>query len=139
MSGVASNDGWRPLRRWEKAVFTILGGALLAWAGWHGIQTARFLARSIHVTGTIVANSGHPRIHFKATDGRDIEFVQNGGAWGDAGDAMTVVYDASNPKGSAHADTFLALWGQVIFCLPMALGLLAAAFLGGQIRYRAIR
>lgn len=129
------ND-WRPLRHWEKVVIAAAGTLVLAWALVQTYRTASFLARCSRVTGVIVEDTGHPLIRFTTEAGVSVQFVQNGGASGEPGAPIAVVYDPNDPAGSAHADTFFALWGSILGALPAGLGCLAMVFLGGEIRWR---
>jgi len=128
------DNAWRPLRRWEKVLVATVGVLVLTWAGMQAWQTLSLLTRGQRAHGVIVENSGHPLIRFTTAGGATIRFVQNGGATGDPGSAMAVVYDPRDPAGTAHADTFFALWGDVLGALPMGLGCLAVVLLGGEIR-----
>lgn len=127
-------DGWRPLRRWEMVLVAMAGALILAWAGLQSWRTLDLLARGQRTHGVVVENAGHPLIRFTTTTGNALQFVQNGGASGEPGASIGVVYDPVNPASTARADTFFALWGGILGLLPAGFGCLAVAFLGGEIR-----
>jgi hypothetical protein len=83
---------------------------VLAWS----LKTYQFINNSLSAQGTVVAlNAGgsHPQIKFTTTEGKEIEYSQNGLIFGyQIGDQVTVLYNPQNPL-EASVNTPGALWG----------------------------
>ncbi len=116
-------------------VFTVAGAILLAIAIYNAWGTYGFLRSATRASGTVAAlNAGgsHPQIEFQTAAGEAISYPQGGLIFGmKPGDAVTVLYQAADPKASATLDAVGAIWFSTM--LPGALGgilLLAATLMG---------
>jgi hypothetical protein len=112
-------------------VFVLVGLTLLGLAVYTALGTVAFLRSASRANGTVSAlNAGgsHPQITFQTESGKPISYPQGGLIFGyQPGDAVTVLYAAENPAGSATIDAIGALWAKVIWMG----GLGTAMLLGG--------
>ncbi len=83
-----------------------------------------FKNQAIFARGTVIelnAGGSHSEISFKAQDGQEISYPQNGMISGyKIGDEVSVLYDSSNP-GNASINTISALWGFPILAFVMGI------------------
>ena len=128
-----------------KVIFLVIGVCALLVAGWQGWRTASFLHSAQKAPGVItpdVAGSnatqsgGHPMVEFHAADGRALRYRQNGFAPTRIGTPVTVLYQASDPVGTATLDGFLSLWTPVLLPLVMGLGFIGLTAIGAEIGVR---
>ena len=69
-------------------------------------------------------------MRFATIDGATVTFRQNGNISRAVGDTVPVAYDASDPAGTAQADTFLADWGNTVGLTWLGLGFTLFPFFG---------
>ena len=107
-----------------KYVLAPVGVLLLLWAGYLGLDTRAWLARSVEALGSVAelvrvtdretgAVSFAPRVRFSTTDGRTVEFQStyrsNPPAYS-AGQSVTVLYDPREPNAAAVSGLY-TIWG----------------------------
>jgi hypothetical protein len=121
-----------PAAKWNAStiLMLILGFGVLTVDAWQSYRTVTFLHHATHVTGVISDPTPHPRIRFTTPDRGTFEFVQNGFVSRPLGASVPVVYNSADPAGTAHAATFGAIWGPVLWLLPMGLGFTLLPFFG---------
>ncbi len=117
----------------------LVGWGFLATGLVAGHRTADFLRRADHTTGTIADAMGHPRIRFTTAGGAAVAFRQNGGISRALGAAVPVAYLATDPAGTARADTFWANWSGVLDLLWIGGCFILFPFYGLRAAFRAGR
>jgi len=117
----------------------VVGLVALGAAAWQGCSTAAFLGRAARATGEITTSSPRPVIRFVSDGGTTTEFRQGGFISRPSGAAVPIAYEPHDPAGTARAATFWALWGDVIFLLPMGLGFTLLPLLGARAEFRLRR
>ena len=124
-------------------MMVLLAGAILLIAGTIGaVQVNRFVAGATRETGTVVrlnAGGSHPEVAFHTPDGTIISYPQGGMIVGfRVGQAVQVLYDPTDPSGSARVHSFGSLWGNSVALAVCGAGLLAlglASFAGPVMFY----
>ena len=137
-------DPWSapaPTRRWNAATVALclVGVAVLVAAVLDGHRTADFLSRATHAVGTVADPRDHPRIRFMTADGTTVEFTQDGAVSRPLGAAVPVAYLAADPSGTARANTFWAVWSDVLGLLWIGLGFTVGPFWGARAVLRGAR
>ena len=125
-------DGPPPPPPWNGATRLLfaVGWCAMAATVIEGHRTAEFLRGATRTTGTIASDEGHPLVRFAMADGATVTFRQNGGLSRAVGDGVPVAYDASDPAGTARADTFSANWGNTAGLTWLGLGFTLFPFFG---------
>lgn len=116
-----------------------LGLGLLAGAGYLFLDTRQLIAAAATAPGTVVAferrsskggSSDYPVIEFATAAGEIRQFTTSGAGDYAQGEAVEVLYDASNPA-NARVNVFLELWlgslalgGFGLLCLGVGIGTL---------------
>jgi hypothetical protein len=95
-----------------------LGAALLAAAGYMGLQVKQLIAVAAKAEGTVVdferrsskgGTSYAPVFAFTAADGATRRFTTSGSGDYKKGESVEVLYDPQNPE-DARLNTFMELW-----------------------------
>lgn len=105
-----------------RALFLLVGLALIGGAVWSWQRTNAFVAEAITAYGTVIglersrSNDGgstyRPQVRFQTSDGRTVEFTSGMGSSPPAYDldeVVPVLYRADDPQGAEIGD-FLSLW-----------------------------
>lgn len=102
-------------------------------AAWLGVARAAFLGNAEQAAGRAMAlNAGgsHPKTAFDTRDGAGFRYSQGGLVFGyREGDAVTVSFRPANPRGSACATAFGAVWGEPLMAAVAPLASLTWASL----------
>jgi hypothetical protein len=124
--------GPQRVARWIWRAFYAVGAVCLIAGAFTTIETARFVARAEHATGTVVAMSRKedegevslaPIVRFTTRTSRKIEFVSSSYSSppsASPGDRVDVLYDPQDPYG-ARLTGFFDLWLFPIVLFPMSL------------------
>jgi hypothetical protein len=110
-------------------VLAVAGVATLLMVSVSALGTIRLVRHGLRAKGSVTAlyaGSSHPKVEFVARDGATFVFPGNGFVSHRVGDAVTVVYHADNPGGSAVLDEPGALWMFDVATGTLGLGALAA-------------
>lgn len=108
-------------------LFTLMGMAMLAIAGWTLADRLQFLDRAQPVQGWVDhlnAGGSHPQVVFQTPAGQRVSYAQNGLIFGYApGQPVRVLYLPEAPARDPVVDTPAALWGVTVL-----IGLIGAVF-----------
>ncbi len=131
--------------RTGKVIFLVIGVSALLVAAWQGWRTLSFIGSAQRTPGVVAPDvpgsnatqaGGHPMVEFHVADGRTVRHRQNGFAPTRIGTPVTVLYQASDPVGTATLDGFLSLWTPVLLPLVMGLGFIGLIAVGAEIGVR---
>jgi len=117
----------------------VVGLIALGAAAWQGCSTAGFLGLAARASGEITTSSPRPVIRFVSEEGTTLEFRHRGFISRPSGAAVPIAYERHDPAGTARAATFWALWGNVLFLLPMGLGFTLLPLFGARAEFRLRR
>ena len=124
----------RPAPRlpWNAATWLLFAVGWCAMAGTvvEGHRAATFLRGATRVEGTIASDDAHPLVRFTTADGTAVTFRQNGNVSRAMGASVPVAYDASDPAGTAQADTVFVNWGNTAGLTWLGLGFTLFPFFG---------
>ena len=113
------------MKKLKSIVFLMVGVILLMVVALMMISTRNFLQEAVTAPGQVVAlpsGGSHPQIEFVTRDGQRISYSQDGWIFGfKVGDKVTVLYRPEEPFHTATIDQFGAVWGGVIFILPLGI------------------
>lgn len=108
-------------------MFLLVAAVLIVAAVLAGLQTGKFVGRSVTAPGQVtrlLAGPSHPEIRFITRAGEAVTYPQGGLVFGyREGQSVTVRYDPAAPKQTVTIDSLLSIWAVTLF-----LGLLGAIF-----------
>ncbi len=134
--------------RFGAIVFIIIGVLALLIGAWQGLQTRKFLARAVAVTGHVVTvpgqesatmSSAHPMIAFTAQDGTTVRYRQDGMGARPIGAAVDLRYDPSAPADTATVAGFWTTWFPVVGPLILGVAFIIVPLAGVAIGLRGAR
>jgi hypothetical protein len=109
-------------------VFFVVGVGLLIASVVTGIALRGFISRAVSAPGVVSrlnAGGSHPEIEFTTASGEMISYPQGGLIFGyRPGQKVRVLYAEDNPKGTAHVNSFGALWFTPLTLFGLGLGLM---------------
>ena len=91
--------------------------ALLSLASFMALSEYRFIQTSARADGVVFRQDHgkhHVSIRFNTSDGKVIEYGQNGFISFEVGDKVTVLYDPKKPDFDAKVNTIGATWGDTL-------------------------
>jgi hypothetical protein len=103
----------RRIKFFPGIVFILVGGGLLFAAAALAKSRQDFVDHAERASGSITklnAGSSHPDVEFTTASGETVQYAQGGNISYKVGDRVTVLYDPSDPHGSATLDDPGALW-----------------------------
>ena len=128
------------------ALFLIIGLVAIGIGLWQGWSTVQMMHRSVTTTGHVVASPGtpgrssaHPLVEFATTNGTIVRYRQNGMGERPVGDAVPLLYDPADPKGTAIARGFWQLWFSTLAPLLLGCAFVALVWKGVAVEWRGGR
>jgi hypothetical protein len=120
-----------PRAHWYDAVSALIISAvffgILAFVAPHEYA---FVQSAAHAQGEVIRQTSgkhHVDVRFTAANGEVVTYPQNGFVSYEAGDKVTVYYDAGDPQRRPSTDGIGALWGYTITVCLFAFGFLGVA------------
>jgi hypothetical protein len=116
-------------RKFSSWVLLFGGLVLIGAAAVQGYRTNRFVEHASASRGKVsrlIAGGSHPEISFQTASGETIEYAQGGLIFGfSQGQAVDVLYEPADAKGTATIRSFGALWGETGLLTFLGLAVLA--------------
>jgi hypothetical protein len=112
-----------PTRHWIAGIFAFfISIFLFAWGVVAVHNRLDFIKSTSRADGVVIDQShgkNHVSIRFITAKGEVVEYDQNGRVSYEAGEKVTVLYHADNPRNHPSTDAFGALWGGSITLFGM--------------------
>ncbi len=120
-----------------RLLFLLIGVVAVAVGVRQMAMTASLLRNGVTTVGIVPAASdptatlSHPSVTFTTSAGVVVRYRQNGYSATRGRTHVDVIYDPSDPEGSANVRSFSTLWLPVV--LPLTLGLAALGLVGASL------
>lgn len=122
-----------PLAHWNSAIVALLIAICLFFASAVcATSVLDFIGSASRAKGVVVrqtAGKHHVEVKFETAKGDMVTYQQNGLISYEAGDTVTVLYKADNPRMHPSTDGFGAVWGVTLMLIAMGIFLICSASL----------